>query len=103
MTDILKALITENRGADQQRDLRHHHYLYGLAVDSGDPQNVIVSPSVGPGRAYSIEDAYLNWYSLSGSSNCSFYLSCIFSHLARCLVLMDFNSVIATMHVNAAT
>jgi photosystem II stability/assembly factor-like uncharacterized protein len=34
-----------------------HHYLYGLAVDSGDPQNVIVSASVGPGSAYSIENA----------------------------------------------
>ena len=32
-------------------------YLYGLAVDSGDPQNVIVSASVGPGSAYSSEDA----------------------------------------------
>ena len=27
-----------------------HTYLYGLAVDSGDPQVVIVSASVGPGR-----------------------------------------------------
>jgi hypothetical protein len=34
-----------------------HTYLYGLAVDSGDPQVVIVSASVGPGRAYSIENA----------------------------------------------
>jgi photosystem II stability/assembly factor-like uncharacterized protein len=34
-----------------------HHYLYGLAVDSGDAQNVIVSASMGPGSAYSIEDA----------------------------------------------
>jgi photosystem II stability/assembly factor-like uncharacterized protein len=34
-----------------------HHYLYGLAVDSGDPQNVIVSASLGPSSAYSIEDA----------------------------------------------
>jgi photosystem II stability/assembly factor-like uncharacterized protein len=37
--------------------LRHHHYLYELAVDSRDPQNVIVSASVGPGSAYSVEDA----------------------------------------------
>lgn len=37
--------------------LGHHHYLYGLAVDSGDPQIVIVSASVGPGRAYSVKDA----------------------------------------------
>ena len=34
-----------------------HGYLFGLAVDSGDPQVVIVSASVGPGRAYSIENA----------------------------------------------
>jgi photosystem II stability/assembly factor-like uncharacterized protein len=30
-------------------------YLYGLAVDSGDPQNVIVSVSTGPVSAYSVE------------------------------------------------
>src|SRR5918996_2725570 len=34
-----------------------HHYLYGLAVDSGDPNTVIVSASIGPGKAYYIEDA----------------------------------------------
>jgi photosystem II stability/assembly factor-like uncharacterized protein len=34
-----------------------HSYHYGLAVDSGDPQVVIVSASVGPSRAYSIENA----------------------------------------------
>jgi hypothetical protein len=34
-----------------------HHYLYGLEVDSGDPQSVIISASMGPGSAYSIEDA----------------------------------------------
>src|SRR5918993_1154621 len=34
-----------------------YSYLYGLAVDSGDPQVVIVSASVGPGKAYSIENA----------------------------------------------
>jgi hypothetical protein len=34
-----------------------HHYLYGLAVDSGDPQNVIVSASMGPSSAYTVEDA----------------------------------------------
>lgn len=32
-------------------------YLYGLAVDSGDPQNVIVSVSTGPVSAYSVEYA----------------------------------------------
>ena len=34
-----------------------HHYLYGLAVDSGDPQNVIVSTSMGPSSTYTVEDA----------------------------------------------
>src|ERR671920_665177 len=34
-----------------------HSYLYGIAVDSADPQVVIVSASVGPGKAYSIENA----------------------------------------------
>jgi photosystem II stability/assembly factor-like uncharacterized protein len=34
-----------------------HHYLYGLAVDSGDPDTVIVSASIGPGKAYYTEDA----------------------------------------------
>ncbi|HKG31847.1 MAG TPA: hypothetical protein VKA91_11305 [Nitrososphaeraceae archaeon] len=34
-----------------------HHYLYGLTVDSGDPQNVIVSASMGPSSAYTVEDA----------------------------------------------
>ncbi|HZC48602.1 MAG TPA: hypothetical protein VE244_06020 [Nitrososphaeraceae archaeon] len=34
-----------------------HHYIFGLAVDSGNPQVVIVSASVGPGKAYSIENA----------------------------------------------
>jgi hypothetical protein len=34
-----------------------HHYLYGLAVDSGDPQNVIVSASHSAWQAHSIEAA----------------------------------------------
>ena len=34
-----------------------HSYLYGLAVDSGDPQVVIVSASIGPTKAYSTENA----------------------------------------------
>jgi photosystem II stability/assembly factor-like uncharacterized protein len=34
-----------------------HSYLYGLAVDSSDPQVVIVSASVGPSKAYSVEKA----------------------------------------------
>jgi hypothetical protein len=39
-----------------------HHYLYGLAVDSGDPQNVIVSASMDPSNAYSVEDAESSVY-----------------------------------------
>lgn len=34
-----------------------HHYLYGLGVDSQDPQTVIVSASSGPWQAHSAEDA----------------------------------------------
>jgi photosystem II stability/assembly factor-like uncharacterized protein len=34
-----------------------HSYLYGLAVDSGNPQVVIVSASLGPNKAYSTENA----------------------------------------------
>lgn len=34
-----------------------HHYLYGLAVNSSDPQNVIVSASRGAWKAHSIKDA----------------------------------------------
>jgi photosystem II stability/assembly factor-like uncharacterized protein len=34
-----------------------HHYLYGLAVDSGDPNTVIVSASLGPWKAHSVENA----------------------------------------------
>ena len=34
-----------------------HQYLYGLAVDSGDPNTVIVSASFGPSTAYVVEDA----------------------------------------------
>src|ERR671913_92591 len=35
-----------------------HHYLHGLAVESSDPQNVIVSASLGAGQAHNIENAY---------------------------------------------
>lgn len=34
-----------------------HSYLYGLAVDSGNPQVVIVSASIRPSKAYSAENA----------------------------------------------
>ncbi|MFB5600408.1 MAG: WD40/YVTN/BNR-like repeat-containing protein [Nitrososphaeraceae archaeon] len=32
-----------------------HHYLHGLAVDSNDPENVVISSSLGAWQAYSIE------------------------------------------------
>jgi hypothetical protein len=35
----------------------NHSYLYGPAVDSGNPQVVIVSASTGPSKAYSTENA----------------------------------------------
>ena len=38
------------------RGLRHQ-YLYGLAVDSGNPNTVIVSASFGPSTAYYVKDA----------------------------------------------
>jgi hypothetical protein len=34
-----------------------HRYLYGLAIDSGDPNNVIVSASYGPMTAYYVGNA----------------------------------------------
>ncbi|MDQ3840252.1 MAG: hypothetical protein M3297_13410 [Thermoproteota archaeon] len=34
-----------------------HSYLFGLAIDSDDPQNVIVSASMGSGSAYSVKSA----------------------------------------------
>ena len=36
-----------------------HHYLYGLAVDSGDPNNVIVSASVGPTLLKTLSHLYI--------------------------------------------
>jgi hypothetical protein len=54
--DTLKALITENPGRGPRTGLRHH-YPAGLAVDSGDPQTIIVSASQSAREAYSIESA----------------------------------------------
>jgi hypothetical protein len=34
-----------------------HSYLFGLAVDSGNPQIVLVSASIGPSKAYLTENA----------------------------------------------
>ena len=52
---ILKALIMENPGIVRQKVLDIH--FYGLAVDSADPQTVIVSASLGAWQAHSIENA----------------------------------------------
>ena len=35
----------------------YHHYLAGLALDSGDPQNIVVSASNSAWQAHSIEGA----------------------------------------------
>jgi photosystem II stability/assembly factor-like uncharacterized protein len=35
----------------------HHHYLWGLAIDSGDPETMVLSASRGPGQAHSREYA----------------------------------------------
>jgi photosystem II stability/assembly factor-like uncharacterized protein len=32
----------------------NHHYLYGLAVDANNPQNLVVSASAGPWQAHSV-------------------------------------------------
>jgi hypothetical protein len=45
-----------------------HHYLYGLAVDSGDPNTVIVSASLGPWKAHSVENAESMIYRKSDDS-----------------------------------
>lgn len=43
-----------------------HHYLWGLAVDPGDPETVIVSGAGGPRRAHSPDDAESTIYLRSG-------------------------------------
>ena len=35
----------------------YHHYLAGVAVDSGDPQNIVVSASQSAWQAHSIQDS----------------------------------------------
>jgi hypothetical protein len=50
----------------------NHSYLYGLAADSGNPQVVIVSASIGPGKAYSTENAesfYIEKMKMAGNGN----------------------------------
>ena len=42
---------------NSQTEGLRHHYLHGLAVDSSDPQNVIVSASLGAWQAHNIENA----------------------------------------------
>jgi photosynthesis system II assembly factor YCF48-like protein len=46
-----------------------HHYVYGLAVNPSDPQNVIVSASQSPWRAHSIEGAHSLIYRKSRENN----------------------------------
>jgi hypothetical protein len=54
--DILKALITESRGTVLEQGLSIITSM-AFAVDSGDPQNVIVSTSHSAWQAHSIEAA----------------------------------------------
>ena len=42
---------------NSQTEGLRHHYLHGLAVDSSDPQNVIVSASLAAWQAHNIENA----------------------------------------------
>ena len=42
---------------NSQTEGLRHHYLHGLAVNSSDPQNVIVSASLGAWQAHNIENA----------------------------------------------
>ncbi len=50
---------SEDRGATWRRfgDGLGHHYLYGLAVDSGDPETVVISAASSPFAAHSPENA----------------------------------------------
>ena len=47
----------------------YHHYLAGLALDSGDPQNIVVSASKSAWQAHSIEGARLVVYRRTSSSS----------------------------------
>jgi photosystem II stability/assembly factor-like uncharacterized protein len=49
--------------------LEDYDYLFSLAVDSGDPQTVIVSASQWPYKAYSLEDAESLVYRRTSSSS----------------------------------
>jgi hypothetical protein len=55
-------------GTTWQRDDsgRHHHYLWGLAVDPGDPTTVVLSGSPGPRGAHNNETAEAQLYRRSG-------------------------------------
>ena len=46
----------------------YHHYLAGLALDSGDPQNIVVSASQSAWQAHSIEGARSVVYRRTSSS-----------------------------------
>src|SRR5207249_5038132 len=43
-----------------------HNYAYGLAIDPGDPQTIIISASETPWQAHSLEDANSSIYRKSG-------------------------------------
>ena len=47
----------------------YHHYLAGLALDSGDPQNIVVSASQSALQAHSIEGARSVVYRRTSSSS----------------------------------
>ena len=50
---------SDDRGATWRRsgDGLEHHYLYGLAVDSGDPGTVVISAASSPFAAHSPDNA----------------------------------------------
>ena len=49
--------------------LKHHGYLFGLAVDVGDPQTIIVSASQWVGQAHFLEAAESVVYRKTSSAN----------------------------------
>jgi hypothetical protein len=49
--------------------LKHHGYLFGLAVDAGDPETIIVSASQWAGQAHFLEAAESVVYRRTSSAN----------------------------------
>lgn len=70
-------LATPGHGYNESRDWGatwaqpdagiEHHYLYGLAVDSGDPETVVVSAADSPRQAHSPQAAESTVYRRGGS------------------------------------